>query len=399
MEFISGRDIVIVGLQPWDTEIGSNCKNIAVEFSKHNRVLYVNSPLDRITTLRNKEDKNVRKRLEILKGNQSNLEEIQENLWVYYPDVIIESINWIKIDLLFDILNKRNNRKISAAIERAMRKLEFKDVILFNDNDIFRSFYLKDYLKPSVSVYYSRDYLLGVDYWKHHGKRLEPELMAKSDICVANSNYLVGLCRKFNPNSYYVGQGCEVELFLHANDLPIPHDVEAIQGPRIGYVGALQSLRLDLEVIRFMAKERPGYQIVLVGPEDDEFKSSDLHQLTNVHFLGSKKPDELPGYINAFDVCINPQLVNEVTIGNYPRKIDEYLAVGKPTVATKTESMQVFADYVYLAENKHQYLELIDKAINSNNESLVSERKAFASGHTWEASVELIYSAIDDSLK
>ena len=50
-EIIQGRDIVIVGQQPWDTEIGSNCKNIALEFSKHNRVLYVNSPLDRFTLL------------------------------------------------------------------------------------------------------------------------------------------------------------------------------------------------------------------------------------------------------------------------------------------------------------------------------------------------------------
>ena len=47
---IKGKDIiVIVGIQAWDIEIGSNCKNIAVEMSRHNRVLYVNSPLDRIT--------------------------------------------------------------------------------------------------------------------------------------------------------------------------------------------------------------------------------------------------------------------------------------------------------------------------------------------------------------
>ena len=51
---ITGRDIVIVGQQPWDVEIGSNCKNIAEELTKHNRVLYVNSPLDRITLYKNK---------------------------------------------------------------------------------------------------------------------------------------------------------------------------------------------------------------------------------------------------------------------------------------------------------------------------------------------------------
>lgn len=49
---IINRDIIVVGQQPWDVEIGSNCKNIAIEFAKHNRVLYVNSPLDRITKWR-----------------------------------------------------------------------------------------------------------------------------------------------------------------------------------------------------------------------------------------------------------------------------------------------------------------------------------------------------------
>jgi len=58
---ITNRDIIIVGQQPWDLELGSNCKDIALEFSKHNRVLYVNAPLDRITAIRYKNDLKVKK--------------------------------------------------------------------------------------------------------------------------------------------------------------------------------------------------------------------------------------------------------------------------------------------------------------------------------------------------
>ena len=58
--------------------------------------------------------------------------------------------------------------------------------------------------------------------------------------------------------------------------------------------------------------------------------------MDNVHFLGAKKTDELASYMEHFDVCINPQVVNDLTIGNYPRKIDEYLAMGKAVVATDT---------------------------------------------------------------
>src|SRR5690242_21058850 len=107
---IQNRDIIIVGQQPWDVEIGSNCKNIALEFSKHNRVLYVNSPLDRITLMRNGKDPKVQKRINIIKGKSDSLIKIGENLWNYYPEKMIEYINWIKSQSLFNRLNKYNNR-------------------------------------------------------------------------------------------------------------------------------------------------------------------------------------------------------------------------------------------------------------------------------------------------
>jgi glycosyltransferase involved in cell wall biosynthesis len=136
--------------------------------------------------------------------------------------------------------------------------------------------------------------------------------------------------------------------------------------------------------------------VVLVGPEDNEFMASSLHQMSNVYFLGSKDPSTLPAYINAFDVCINPQIVNQVTIGNYPRKIDEYLAVGKPVVATKTEAMSIFKDHCYLAETKDDYVQMIGEGLQNNSPELKAERRNFASAHTWENSVFEIDKAISN---
>jgi len=394
---IQGKDIVIVGLQPWDTEIGSNCKDIALEMSKSNRVLYINSPLDRVTKIRHKDKTFVKNRLAKLKQQENNLVSIAPNLWVYDPDVIIESVNWIKVDFIFDMLNKRNNKLLANSINKAIAVLGMKDFILFNDSDIFRSFYLKELLNPFMSIYYSRDYLLATDYWKHHGERLEPKLMAKNDICVANSTYLTDLCKRYNPNSYYVGQGCEISAFLKAGDLPVPDEIPAIPKPIVGYVGALTTIRLDLEIITHIATENPEWSIVLVGPEDDEFKASQLHDLKNVHFTGPKDPQELPAYIGSFTVCINPQLVNQLTIGNYPRKIDEYLAAGKPVVATKTEGMYEFRDHCFLATNKQEYVKFIQEAIALDSAESAAKRKEFASSHTWENSVGKIYEAISVS--
>lgn len=394
---IKGRDIIIVGQQPWDTSIGSNCKNIALEWSKFNRVLYVNSPLDRISKYRSNSDPKILKRISVVNGNEPGLIQISDNLWNLFPDEIIESINWIPSQTIFEYLNKRNNVTFAKSISKALKALDFKNYILFNDNDMFRSFHLKALLKPAISIYYSRDFMLAVDYWKLHGNKLEPELIANSDLCVANSVYLADYCRKYNPKSFYVGQGCELEMFMHGASEVIPSDILNIKKPVIGYVGALQSIRLDINIIRYIANNRPDWNVVLVGPEDEEFMASDLHQLQNVMFLGAKDPALLPSYINNFDVCINPQIINQVTIGNYPRKIDEYLAVGKPVVATKTEGMIIFKDFCFLAETKEEYVTLIEEALLKDNDELKSSRQKFASTHTWENCVLEIDKAIQES--
>jgi len=394
-DMITGRDIVVVGQQAWDIEIGSNNKNIALEMSKYNRVLYVNPALDRNTMINDKNNPKVIKRLAVINGREKGIVPLQNNLWNLYPDRLVESINWLKIRPLFNILNKRNNRKFAQSISEATAELHFKDIILFNDSDMFRSFYLKELLKPAMSIYYSRDYMLGVDYWKFHGEQLEPALIAKSDICMANSTYLADYCRRYNPNSYYVGQGCDLTIFTDVAPDLLPADVTVLKRPVIGYVGALQKIRLDMELLAFIAEQRPQWNIVLVGPEDDDFKKSRLHGISNVHFLGPKPPGQLPQYIQSFDVCLNPQVLNQVTVGNYPRKIDEYLAMGKPVVATVTEAMGIFAGHTYQAVTKQDYVNLIELAIREDNPALQADRKAFASTHTWTNNVGEMYKAIN----
>lgn len=392
---ISGRDFVIVGLQSWDTDIGSNCKNIALEIARNNRVLYVNAPLDTITAVREKNNPLVVKRKEIIAGKHPDLEKVAANIWELNPKLVIESINWIGIPFLFDALNKRNNRRVAKAIKEAIDRLEFTRPILFNDSDMFRSFYLKEMLQPDKYIYYTRDNLLSVDYWKKHGNRCEPELMRKSDAVVANSVYLADIAARYNPQSHDVGQGCEVSMFDMAKISSIPADIIGIKGPVIGYIGALSSLRLDIALLEAIATRRPDWNIVLVGPEDEAFLQSRLHVMENVFFLGGKRPEELPAYLARFDVAINPQVLNEATIGNYPRKIDEYLAMGKPVVATRTIAMGIFSEFVYLAEDAEGYIQGISLALERNTPDLAERREIFARSHTWENSVSQIYKVIN----
>lgn len=390
------KDIVIVGQQAWDIDIGSNCKDLAIEFSKTQRVLYVNPPLDRITKIKNRNNPKIKKQLEVILNQRLELNKVNKNLWVLLPNIMIESINWIIFPLLFSYFNKRNNVKFSFAIKEAISELGFSDFMLFNDSDIFRSFYLKELLNPSLSIYYSRDNIVATKYWKRHGVRIEPKLIAKSDICLANSMYLKDYCYQYNVRSYYVGQGFDLEMFKINHLTYEPEVFKLIAKPIIGYIGAITIERLDIEIIKLLSKDIPESSIVLVGPQDESFKKSCLHLMSNIKFIDTQHPSVLPGYINSFDVCINPQILNEFTIGNYPRKIDEYLALGKPVVATKTNAMELFKDYVSLAENKYQFRDLVIEALNINSINLSKKRKDFAYSHNWTNVVENILKIIKE---
>ncbi len=395
---ITNQDIVVIGIQAWDIEIGSNCKNIAMEFAKHNRVLYVNPPMDRASLKREKHTEKIQKRIQIKNGQEADLLKVQDNLWNLYPKRMTESINWIPFHGLFKLLNKRNNKIFAGDIKSAMDRLGFGKVLLFNDSSMFLGFHLKELLPVSRYTYYMRDYLIKVPYWKKHGERLEPKLIEKADTIVNNSTLYAEYGAKYNKQSYMVGQGCDVSLFNDAkNAIQIPDEFQDIPKPILGYVGYLTSMRLDIPLLEHLANAKKDWSIVLVGPEDQDFRKSKLHELDNVYFLGSKQANDLPAYVKGFDVAMNPQVVNFWTIGNYPRKIDEYLAMGKPTLATKTKAMEMFKDHVYLAETKEDYVQLAMKALEENSQKLIAGRIAFAKSHTWENNVMAIYKAIKKS--
>ncbi len=396
---MKNRDFIITGLQSWDIPIGSNAIDIAKEIARQNRVLYVNGPLDMMTIYRNKPTAETRRRMQVLKKKRNPLRKISDTLWVLDFPFYVWSINGLPDGVLFDVFNRANNKKIFAYIKKVADELGFKDAIHFIDNDIYRSFYSKEMLHSKLSVYYRRDNVQPYAYWKKHAVRLEPKLIGKSDLVVCNSPQLAHYSKKFNKESFDVGQGVDLSAYNTDIPLPVPEALTSIKGPRIGYIGDINSMRLDADLLYELAKSKPAYSFVLIGNEDKVFAGHALHQLENVYFTGSIPKAEVPVYMNALDVCLNPQLVNEITIGNYPRKVDEYLALGKPVIATKTDTMELFSDHVYLCSSLADYQQAVEKALAENTDQRRQERILFARSHSWENNVKNIYQSIQAHLK
>lgn len=380
---MKGCDIVMMSLQNWGDDLGSNSYNITMELAKHNRVLYINRAPDRINQIKNM----FTNKVNISKFN--SISNPINNIFILHTKTVLESINWLP-SIPFSYFNYLNGKKIAKEINNTIEILNMKNVILFIDNDFFRGLYLKELIKPSKFIYYIRDNLRTHKYFKKHGKKCEEEIAGKADIIVANSKYLSELLKPINSNCHDIGQGCDTSI-LKNEVVEKPYDMPDNNLPNIGYVGNIIGYRLDLKMLENICAKRNNWNWIFIGPEDKYFRDSKLHKMSNVYFIGIKKQHEIWKYIKYLDVCINPQIKNGMTVGNYPRKIDEYLYMGKPVVATRTDFMESFSSLVYLYNDFNEFEEKIICALSENNDSAIQEKRIlFTKNNTWEHCVNKI---------
>ena len=324
------------------------------------------------------------KRIKSIIGLQ-RVENIQKNLTVHTPNYVQLPLASAKDETTFQHRANKNSKRLGKLIEQIANGKEY---ILFNDNDFFKGYDLNKYTHPIQSIYYCRDFLMGVDFWKKQGQHAEPKVVQSADVCFTNSLYLEKYCKQWNGCTHFVGQGCETDAYNPSFTYNRPKELPETS-KIVGYTGYLTSLRLDISLLENLASQLPdNTYLALIGPEDNDFSDSALHHLDNVIFTGSKKPEELPAYVAHFDVCINPQAINDITIGNYPRKIDEYLAMEKPVVATYTETMEYFSEHCSLAKNSQEFansvMAYLQNPIHSEQQK---NNRNFARNHTWTHSV------------
>jgi GT2 family glycosyltransferase/glycosyltransferase involved in cell wall biosynthesis len=164
------------------------------------------------------------------------------------------------------------------------------------------------------------------------------------------------------------------------------------QHPIIGYYGAIADW-FDLELMTYVAEQRPGYTFVLLGGIFD-MDVSHLQALSNVNLLGQQPYETMPQYLYHFDVCLIPFKINTITEATDPVKVYEYLCGGKPVVSVALPELNSFRDLLYIAQDKDEFLVKLDQAVAEHNPQLVAQRKEFAQKNTWEKRYEVIAGGI-----
>jgi glycosyltransferase involved in cell wall biosynthesis len=237
-----------------------------------------------------------------------------------------------------------------------------------------------------------------VDYSNRHGTKLEEKIIGNFDYTLCTSKELTRLKSAFSRNVFFHPNAADIDIFRKAatETLPKPTDLQPYQQKIIGYTGSIE-YRSDFGLLQKIASKHTDKILFLVGPVyGDEHIKAGLDKMPNVVFAGPRKITELPAYLQYFDCVIIPFKKTTLTKSIYPLKINEYLAAGKPVIATNfSEDIYTFKDIAYVVDSHEEFLQTIDKAIAENNEDRRRARMQVAEQNTWSARVEQFWNIIN----
>lgn len=256
-------------------------------------------------------------------------------------------------------------------------------------------------LKPVVTVYDCMDELSAFRFAHPALKQMEKELLNKADVVFCGGNNLYNAKKHQHTNIHSFPSSIDKKHFATARHIKQdPADQINIPSPRFGFYGVIDE-RFDIELIRQVADRKPDWHFVLIGPVV-KIDPATLPRKDNIHYLGSKKYNELPSYLSGWDISLVSFALNESTQYISPTKTPEYLAGGKPVISTPIKD--VVDSYgknglVHIISNAEEFVEVATKELSTRDkhEWLQQVDKCLAN-NSWEITVnnmrKIIYEAI-----
>ena len=353
------RSILVVSTEPWFGPLLSK-QYIALELSRHNRVLFIDPAY--------------------------NLADLARRRWPrdrfreHYHDLRPSNLRRLRPWRLPKDRDSRLIGRFSQALQAAqVRARGFRPDLIVSFNPAYS--FLTDYW-PVPFVFYSVD------------SQTDPQALAealrKADLVVAASDALyrryLGRTRRLE----YLPHGVNLEALTRQAGRT-PADMAGLPHPVAGFIGALND-RLDLNLIEHLSQARPALSIPLIGPyAPDSFggglagpQLARLQRLPNVRLLGAKPSGELGAYINALDVAIVPYDANHPGVIFDYHKTLQVLALGKPMVTTCSVPDHVAPPQVYTGATPEAFVAAVDRALAEQDAAAAEACREFARQNTWE---------------
>jgi len=371
--------IILFPLVDWDAPF-QRYQYLAKELSRTNKVIYFEPVLSVIYFLR----KPGLLRRKLLKASRVKKEVARNLFTLNAPPILpygnitrfINYVNQFFIFLLIKIftIDFRERKRVCLWISDAAH------------------YPLTKWLKPKISVYDCTDAIVFRDSRKqgyHNGLRYRT--IRDSSVSFFTSQLYFTEGQAYSRNCHYIPNGVDIKNFRKAH-YRVPEELKKIRRPILGFVGTLDA-RMDRELIDAILIGKPEASLVFVGPlvnNSWKFENED-----RVILLGKREYEEIPDFINQFDVALIPYRLYENTQYMYPVKLHEYLILGKPVVATDLPEMRQFSDIVYIARSPGDFVTKIEKALKATDEGSKKKRIETALANTWDHRLEMMERAME----
>ncbi|HAT4309423.1 TPA: glycosyltransferase family 1 protein [Clostridium perfringens] len=224
----------------------------------------------------------------------------------------------------------------------------------------------------------------------------------KSNIAVGSADKLIEEIEEIRgkANVAMITNGVQYDHWQYRSD-EVPEklkDIVSKGNPIIGYFGALAKW-FDYELLKKVAKERPNYEIVLIGfLYDNSFKDSKIDELENVHYLGIVDYKELNQYSQYFRISTIPFLLNDITESTSPVKLFEYMAMGHPIVTTDMRECRKYKS-VLIGKSHEDFIEKLDFALTlDKKDEYYNYLKEEALANTWREKAAILDRLIEKNI-
>ncbi len=256
------------------------------------------------------------------------------------------------------------------------------------------------HLIPRATVYDCMDELANFTGAPRELVERERELLARADVVFTGGQSLYESKRDRHSNVHAFPSAVDADHFRRARrPLSDPEDQAELARPRIGFYGVLDE-RMDFPLLAGVARARPDWELVIVGPAVPKFDSEDLAREPNIHYLGGKSYDELPTYLAGWDVAMMPFALNPATEFISPTKTPEYLAAGKPVVSTPIRDVVRpwgEAGFVHVAGTVDEFVAAIETALAEDDAERTRRIDEVLADLSWDRTWERMDALIEEA--
>ncbi len=230
----------------------------------------------------------------------------------------------------------------------------------------------------------------------------EEALAKRANLVFATAPGLVARLKPLNPNTYFTPNVGDYEKFKDAKAITdLPEDIKDIKRPTIGFTGALDEHKFDMELLKELMKALPQYSFILIGSLVRKGKSATKENLglagfDNVYLLGSRPYDKIQNYYAGFDAFIIPYQLNDLTVGGcFPVKFHDALASGLPVIVTDMPVYTLFKDVCYISKSYQEFSANVKKAVEEDSPDKIKARQEVAKHNNWDGKVASLVKLIE----